>query len=251
MSGLASIPQRLDEAVRGELRAGEQVRWLGMPKGSHLARKSIPIALFGLFFGGFAAFWIAMAAGGMWFGTGMGETEDAAAAPAIVAESGAPAETPAPADPAPKQAATGKKASDGSSAVGAIGMCFPLFGLPFLVIGLGMISTPLWVARGASRTLCVVTNQRAMEIKLKRAGSTVRSWEPQDIGPITRETFGDGRGTVTFAMEEVSAGRGGGTRMSGVGFTGVPDPRGCEDALRLVAALSVRAGGAATGPVQP
>lgn len=251
MSGNASIPQRLDEAVRGELRAGEQVRWLGMPKGSHLARKSLPIALFGLFFGGFAAFWITMAAGGLWFGKGMGKSEDAAATPAFAAESveGSEASAPAPAPAAPASATTekgsnGTKASSGAPGFQVVSLCFPLFGLPFLAIGLGMISTPFWVARGASRTLCVVTNQRAMEIKLKRAGSTVRSWDPQDLGPITRETFADGRGTVTFAMEEVSAGRSGGTRMSGVGFVGVLDPRGCEDALRALSALPARPTGA-------
>jgi hypothetical protein len=41
---------------------------------------------------------------------------------------------------------------------------FPLFGLPFLLIGLGVILTPLWVYLKGLSTVYAVTNQRVMII---------------------------------------------------------------------------------------
>src|SRR6266404_1761012 len=37
---------------------------------------------------------------------------------------------------------------------------FPLFGLPFILIGLGMLSGPLWAYRKALKTVYVITNRR-------------------------------------------------------------------------------------------
>ena len=62
------------------------------------------------------------------------------------------------------------KASDDSGSKVAAGafMLFPLFGLPFLLVGLAMVSSPFLVGRKARRTACCVTNQRAMQIGFKR-----------------------------------------------------------------------------------
>ena len=39
---------------------------------------------------------------------------------------------------------------------------FPLFGLPFVLIGLGMFSSPFWAYRRALKTVYVITNRRAI-----------------------------------------------------------------------------------------
>jgi len=189
MATLAGLTPELDAAVRNELREGEELWCAGMPTAKYLARKMWPVALFGLFFGGFAAFWITGAAWGVWFGSG-----------------------------------TGKPASNTGPFI-----LFPLFGLPFLAIGIGMISSPFWVGRKAARTACCVTNQRAMQIQCGRS-IKVQSWSPGDLMEIKKTLHADGRGDLLFA-ERYEARSKGRTRAVADGFYGVPEPRARENAL--------------------
>src|ERR1700738_3876007 len=58
---------------------------------------------------------------------------------------------------------------------------FPLFGLPFLLVGLGIILAPLWAFLSGRSTVYAVTNQRVMIIT--GGGSrSVKSYTPGDIG---------------------------------------------------------------------
>src|SRR5207247_633237 len=41
---------------------------------------------------------------------------------------------------------------------------FPLFGLPFVLIGIGMLSAPYWMARTARSTIYAITDKRALVI---------------------------------------------------------------------------------------
>lgn len=179
--------------MRRELQAGEELWYAGMPSPAHTGRRMWPIAVFGLFFGGFAAFWITMAAAGTWFGG---------------AQSGGGA---------------------GSGTAPGIFMLFPLFGLPFLLDGLGMIASPWWAAGRARRSVCCVISRRAMQI---RCGSTIRvqSWSPDDLTEITKSMHADGTGTLLFARSQVAASRGR-SRTVAIGFNDVPDPRAREEAL--------------------
>ena len=189
MRSLSNLTPELDNAVRAELRSGEEIRYAGMPAPKYTARKMWPIAAFGLLFGGFAAFWISAAAWGVWFGGGTGK----------------PLNGPAPL------------------------VLFPLFGLPFLAIGLAMICSPWWVARSARRTACCVTSQRAMQVRLGRTIKT-QSWGVDDLSEISKELYSDGLGTVLFA-KSITYGNKGGARTTSEGFYGVPEPRACEEAL--------------------
>jgi len=190
---LADLTPEVDSAVRNELRDGEELWYAGMPSPSRMGRKMWPIAIFGLCFGGFAAFWITMAAAGVWFGAAK-STED-----------------------------TGSKVAAG------VFMLFPLFGLPFLLVGLAMISSPFWVGRKARRTACCVTNQRAMQIVCGRS-IKVQSWSAADLDEISKEIHPDGTGSLTFSSSMVRGPKGG-VRDVTQGFSGIPDPRACEDAL--------------------
>ena len=201
MTSIPGLTVELESSVRNELRDGEELWYAGMPSPKHSARRMWPLALFGVFFGGFAAFWISMAAAGAWFG------------------------------------GTQAQGDSGSKAVSGVFMLFPLFGLPFLAVGLAMISSPWWVARAARRSACCVTNQRAMEVRIGRS-LKVQSWGADDVKEITKSIHADGTGTLLFARSVVRGSKGG-THTLVQGFHGVPDPRACEEALLALKATGV------------
>lgn len=106
---------------------------------------------------------------------------------------------------------------------------FPLFGVPFLAAGCGIMAVPALAGRRARRTVCCVTDRRAFRVEARR---TVRvdSWSGADIGDVSKELFPDGTGTVNFVQTPLRHRRGA-TWLSREGFIGVQDPRGCEVAL--------------------
>ena len=61
-----------------------------------------------------------------------------------------------------------------SRPTGALAL-FPLFGVPFLLIGLGMLTAPLWAFLAAGRTVYAVTNRRAL-ILSRLVSTTVKSF---------------------------------------------------------------------------
>ena len=52
---------------------------------------------------------------------------------------------------------------------------FPLFGLPFLLVGLGMLTAPLWAYLAAGRTVYAVTNRRVL-ILSRLLSTSVKSY---------------------------------------------------------------------------
>jgi hypothetical protein len=82
----------------------------------------------------------------------------------------------------------------GNAVTGAFSF-FPLFGLPFLLIGLGLVLSPLWAYLKGLNTVYAVTNQRVMII----SGSTnrsVKSCTPADIVSVDHRERPDGSGDV-------------------------------------------------------
>ena len=76
-------------------------------------------------------------------------------------------------------------------------MLFPLFGLPFILIGGAMLSSPLWSVRRASRTAYLITNKRAVIIS-GGTRRTVHSIAPDRFGEIVRREGRSGRGDILF-----------------------------------------------------
>jgi hypothetical protein len=72
---------------------------------------------------------------------------------------------------------------------------FPLFGVPFLLIGLGVILTPLWVYLKCLSTVYAVTNQRVMIIT-GGSSRSVKSCTPADIVSVDHRERPDGSGDV-------------------------------------------------------
>ena len=74
---------------------------------------------------------------------------------------------------------------------------FPLFGLPFLLIGLGAILAPLWAYRKGLSTVYAVTNQRVMVIT-GSSNRSVKSILPADIAGVDYRERPDGSGDVVI-----------------------------------------------------
>ena len=110
---------------------------------------------------------------------------------------------------------------------------FPLFGLPFLLIGLGMLSAPWWSYRSAFRTLYAITNQRAVIIKQGMSSNTVRSFTPSDLFDLEKVERRDGSGDVLFDLPRGMASNNAGRALAG--FFGVDDARSVEHMLRELA----------------
>lgn len=83
---------------------------------------------------------------------------------------------------------------------GLIGWAFPLFGLPFIVIGAGMLVAPFWPALQQGRVLYVVTDSRVLKLSLGRA-LTVTTVPADRIGLAERREHRDGTGMLTLAVK--------------------------------------------------
>lgn len=76
---------------------------------------------------------------------------------------------------------------------------FPLFGLPFVLIGFGLLSSPLWAYRKVLKTVYVITNRRAI---LFEGGwtTTVRSYRPDQLKDAYRKERRNGVGDVVLGQ---------------------------------------------------
>jgi len=77
---------------------------------------------------------------------------------------------------------------------------FPMFGLPFVFVGLGMLSSPIFAYTQAKRTVYAITNKRALVLKAGgRGGKTVMSYPPAAFGDITRVEYAPNKGDLTWS----------------------------------------------------
>lgn len=112
---------------------------------------------------------------------------------------------------------------------------FPLFGVPFVLAGLGMLSSPYWMRRRASRTAYVVTDRRALII----AGgpwrsTTVRSFEPHRLEDLRRIQNPDGSGDLIFERTW-TGGHGTNKQTADHGFLAIQDVRSVEAIIKQLA----------------
>jgi len=136
-----------------DLVAGEKVLWTGTPVSGMVSNRLalIPSTIFGLFFAGFALFW-------MWAASVFGRPGHGAPFP------------------------------------------FVLFGLPFLLVGLGVAFGP-WIFPSirAKQTSYVLTDKRALEIVNGRMRS-VRSYDLDKLTGAQKLTNPDNSGTIIFDL---------------------------------------------------
>ena len=110
---------------------------------------------------------------------------------------------------------------------------FALFGLPFVLVGLAMLSSPLWMMRKARRTLYVVTQRRAILFE-GGWGTIVRSFGPEKLTDMVRHEKRDGSGDLIFEQKVAGESERAG-RTTEVGFLGINGVRDIEKVLRIIA----------------
>lgn len=76
---------------------------------------------------------------------------------------------------------------------------FPLFGVPFVVIGLGMFAKPFVPFFQRGRILFAVTDRRVLKFSLGRE-LTVNSVPASTIKDMTRRESADGSGTIDLSL---------------------------------------------------
>lgn len=76
-----------------------------------------------------------------------------------------------------------------------IGFVFPLFGVPFILIGLGLLSAPFWDLLLQKRTVYAMTNQRAFVFSGIRSVK-IETYEREDLTGSSRTMHSNGTGDV-------------------------------------------------------
>lgn len=109
---------------------------------------------------------------------------------------------------------------------------FPLFGLPFLLIGLGIVLSPLWAYLKGLNGVYAVTNQRVMVITGTTSRS-VKSIVPADIVAVEHRERPDGSGDVLIRTNSTISNRNSVSQIT-VGLYGVPN---VKEVARQVMAL--------------
>jgi hypothetical protein len=112
---------------------------------------------------------------------------------------------------------------------------FPLFGLPFFLIGLGMLSSPFWAMRTARGTVYAITDRRVLIIQ-KLFSARIRTVLPHQIGNLSRKQKDDGSGTIQFEnLSDTEKRLQNETQKMPLGFYGVSDVKNVERLLRELA----------------
>jgi hypothetical protein len=91
-------------------------------------------------------------------------------------------------------------ASLGADGPGLIAWAFPLFGVPFVLVGLGMLAFPLLPLAQRGRVLYAVTNQRVLRLSLHR-DLVIKAVPAQRIGLVERRESRDGTGILKLAVK--------------------------------------------------
>lgn len=87
----------------------------------------------------------------------------------------------------------------GEDGPGLIGWAFPLFGLPFIAIGLWMLAGPFLPLFVRGRVLYVVTDRRVLRLSYWRE-LAVKAVPAERIGLAERQEKPDGTGTLSLAV---------------------------------------------------
>ena len=106
---------------------------------------------------------------------------------------------------------------------------FPLFGLPFVLVGLAMLSAPLFAYTKAFRTMYIVTEKSVRIVTTGRTKKAER-YTPADIGAIQRKEKSDGSGDLVFKLN-IGYDSNNRRKITPMGFYGIPNVRVVEQHL--------------------
>lgn len=203
---MAPITDEHDPRVRSELAAGERLVWFGHPDPRAYARRSWSIFWFGVAFACFAVFWMATAFAIMSFAD--------------------------------------ENAVRNDDRAGRIMEYFPLFGIPFLLVGLGLMTAPIWWRGRARKTCYAITDRRVVIWRIDFfIGLEVRSYSAEHLMRMIRREHDNGCGDLIFEeiVEHYTDSEGSRcTRTIERGFIGIADVREIERLIRVTLVPGVR-----------
>ena len=105
---------------------------------------------------------------------------------------------------------------------GAVGIVFPLFGIPFVVVGLYMIfGRFVYDSKKREKTYYGLTDQRAIIVS-GIFGKNVKSLNLKSLSDVSLSEKPDRSGTITFGQENQMLAFFGGGSFPGMGGTTVP-----------------------------
>lgn len=116
---------------------------------------------------------------------------------------------------------------------GMNGILSSLFFVPFVLIPMGMLLSPLWAYLHSRHTLYAVTNQRIVIFQSKWPRK-IQSFGKSDLTSVERRERPDGSGDLTFAQKLCKDSEGSG-RTQDVKFLGIPEVKAVEKLLRETA----------------
>jgi hypothetical protein len=102
-----------------------------------------------------------------------------------------------------------------------IGYIFPLFGIPFIVVGLGMLTAPLWMAyKVAKETAYIITDQRAILIEGGLFGGEIHYYPPKKLKDLFVRRQPNNVGDIIMETKISTSSKGGRTSTE-YGFLGI------------------------------
>lgn len=114
------------------------------------------------------------------------------------------------------------------------GSWFPLFGLPFLLIGLAMLSAPFWTFMHAKKTVYVITDRRAFTL-VKFRGVKITNFHAENLVNWDKTVHQDGSGNLLLKREYYKDGDGD-TQIKKSGFLAVKNVNQVESYLKKLSA---------------
>jgi hypothetical protein len=109
---------------------------------------------------------------------------------------------------------------------------FSLFGLPFVLVGVGMLSAPLWLWQQTRNTVYVITDRRALSFQGKKT-VTIQSFLPQNMENIFRRERAKGLGDVVLNVRHWKDDDGD-QRSEEKGFLNIRNPQAVERLIQQV-----------------
>ena len=117
---------------------------------------------------------------------------------------------------------------------------FPLFGIPFVLIGFGMLSSPYWAARKAASSAYVVTNERAIIFESSVFGGiSIHSFLPHQLSNIRRIQLSDGSGDLILE-KKITTDSEGSSSTTDIGFFGIHEVKNVEAMVISIANLALQ-----------
>jgi len=105
-----------------------------------------------------------------------------------------------------------------------------LFGIPFVLVGLMMLLSPIWQIFKSRNMIYALTDRRLI-IRETMPFKNIRSWPLDSIGKLSRNGTADGPGDLYFT-DEISPNAKGRRTNTKIGFIGIAEPKRLEEEIR-------------------